>query len=71
MSPEEEKNLKELYDDLANEENMKSNELKRLKEEESQISRIFDCYGVPKTDNKIKLSNVERLELAMKMFAKI
>lgn len=63
---EEETMLKELYDDIAKQDAERAYEYDELKNEISQIHSLLDSYGVPKTDNKIKLSAIERLEIALK-----
>lgn len=64
---EEETMLKELYDDIAKQDAERAYEYDELKNEISQIHSLLDSYGIPKIDNKIKLSVIERLELALKM----
>lgn len=64
---EEQVMLDELYTELDRQEVEKNYEYNELKKEISQIHSLLDSYGIPKIDNKIKLSAIERLELALKM----
>lgn len=64
---EEQKMLGEVYAAIEKEDYDKAYELEQLREEVKNINLLLDSYGIPRTDNKIKLSAIERLELAMKM----
>lgn len=70
-SYDEQRQLKEIYDDLDREEMEKEIEFEHLQNENKLINKLLDTYGVPRVDNKIKLSLIERVELLAKrrMFA--
>lgn len=70
-SYDEQRQLKEIYDDLDREEMEKEIEFEHLQNENKLINKLLDSYGVPRVDNKIKLSLIERVELLAKrrMFA--
>lgn len=70
-SYDEQCQLKEIYDDLDREEMEKEIEFEHLQNENKLINKLLDTYGVPRVDNKIKLSLIERVELLAKrrMFA--
>lgn len=62
----EQEQLKEIYDELDKEEQAKKEEYEQLKSEFAMTNKLLDSYGIPRTDNKIKLSLIERVEIAMK-----
>lgn len=64
---EEQSMLGEVYSAIERENLEKDIELENLKKEAKEVTLLLDSYGIPRFDNKIKLSIVERLELAMKM----
>lgn len=67
----EQTQLKEVYDEIAREEAEKEEQFNLMKNEFDLTNRLLDSYGVPRVDNKIKLSLIERVELLAKrrMFA--
>lgn len=64
---DEQSQLAEVYSELDKESEAEKQELEELRTELKQINKLLDSYGVPKVDNKMKLSAIERIELAMKI----
>lgn len=59
--------LKEVYDELDQEQKDKENELINLRNQSVQISNLLDSYRIPKTRIGRDLSIIERIELALKL----
>lgn len=67
MTKEEEQvQLKEIYNEISREENFKEEELSSLKNEFNLINKLLDSYGIARAENKMKLSLIERIEIALK-----
>ena len=64
--PEEQRQLKEVYDDIEREQREKDMELESLRSEQRHISTLLDTYGVPRKANGKYLSILERLDIALK-----
>ena len=63
--------LKELYDALEEEDNIKRKEYEFLKKQQEQINLLLDLYGIPRNNNGKLLSTLERLyqALARRLYA--
>ena len=59
--------LKEVYDELDQEQKDKENELINLRNQSVQISNLLDSYRIPQTRAGKPLSIIERIELVLKL----
>lgn len=67
LSREEEEfqtQMKELYDCLEEEDNKRTKEYERLKQDFTQVNELLDSYGIKKCN-----SIVERIKIALRLVA--